>query len=123
MRTKTLLSISAFIGTLYALGFLITPEVLARIYGIDATPGTILEVRFFGTTLLGLGIIFWLLRDVTDRTVLRGLLTGFAISNAVGVGVSTWGTLAGIMSPVGWSAAAIYALLLIGCFLALGSQR
>jgi len=54
MRTKTLLSISAFIGTLYALGFLIAPEVLARIYGIDATPGTILEVRFFGQPYLAL---------------------------------------------------------------------
>jgi hypothetical protein len=118
MNSKTFLTIASVIGVVYALGFLIIPEVVAGIYGVAVNPSVILEVRFFGTALLGLGLILWLVRNTADRTVLRGILTGFAISNAVGVGVSTWGTLAGIMSQVGWSATAIYALLFIGCLIA-----
>lgn len=116
MSTKTFLTVAAVIGIVYALAFLIVPEALERLYGLAVNPSTTLEVRFFGTTLLGLALAALLIRDSKDRMALRGFLTAFAISNAVGVGVSAWGTYAGIMSQVGWSAIIIYALLLIGCF-------
>jgi len=116
MSTKSFLSISAVIGIAYALGFLIAPEAMADIYGVLVNQSSILEIRFFGTALLGLGLIFANLRNVTDRAVLRGLLTAFAISNAAGIGVSAWGTMSGVMNQLGWSATAIYALLLVGCF-------
>jgi len=118
MSSKVFLTISSIIGVLYALGFLIVPEVMARIYGVDANPSAILEVRFFGATLLGLGLIFWVLRGTEDRAVLKSILTGFAISAAVGAGVATWGTYTGIMSQVGWSVTVIYALLFIGSLVA-----
>jgi len=114
MNSKTFLTIAVVLAVVYALGFLIIPEAVLDIYGVAVNPSAILMARFFGTALLGLGIIFWLVRSTTDRTVLRG----FAIYNAVGVGVSTWGTLAGIMSQVGWSATVIYSLLFIGCLIA-----
>jgi chromate transport protein ChrA len=70
--------------------------------------------RYFGLTLLGLGVVTWFLRSNSDLRVTRGLLLGLALQAVAGVFVSMWGIVSGTMNGVGWSAVVIYAVLLAG---------
>jgi len=114
MNVKVFLAIAAAIAVLYGIAFLLMPAFVLATYGMTTEPSTILSARYFGLTLLGLGLIVWLVRESADGKVLRGLLSGLAIQSAIGVVVSIWGTLGGAMNAMGWSAALIYAVLLAG---------
>jgi hypothetical protein len=70
--------------------------------------------RYFGVALIGIGLVCWLARDVTDGKAQRSIILALLISNIIGVIVSVQGTLSGVMSAVGWSAVGIYVLLGLG---------
>ena len=119
MSAKLFLGISAVVAVAYGIGFLFAPEALMSAYGVAINPSAIMEVRFWGATLTGLGIMYWLVRGSADLTALRGILYGFSIANIAGIWVAYNGTMAGTMNSVGWSAVGVYALLLLGCIVTL----
>jgi len=124
MKVKLFLAIAAVIATLYGIAFLLIPGVALVFYG-DATPDapSILAVRFYGASLLSLGLVVWFVRETSDWTALRGLLLGLSIGTAVGVVVSIWGTVTGIMNAMGWSVVLIYLVLLAGFVYYLSAGR
>lgn len=86
---------------------------MATTYGLGTSASEILIARFFGLTLLGLGVITWLGKDLTDASV-RPIVTGSLIADVVGVIVALMGTLGGVMNSVGWSSVVIYLFLALG---------
>jgi hypothetical protein len=114
MTLSRLLAIAAVVSLLYGVGFLLIPEPLSSLYGMKASPSSVLGFRYFGVTLVGLGFAAWFIKDSTDWSATRGFLIAVSISSVAGLLVSIWGTLTGIMSGMGWSAVLIYSLLLIG---------
>lgn len=113
MKLRTFLIVAAVVALLYALGLLLLPEFMGKIYGMDASASVIMVSRFFGVELLVLGVINWLARDLTGANV-RPIITGSLIGNAVGFIVALMGTLGGTMNSTGWSAVAVYLLLGLG---------
>ncbi len=114
MRFRTLLIINAVIALGYAIGVLVLPETILSIHGITQGSAEVLMARFFGVTLLAIGLLTWLARDVTAADTLRAIAIALLISDIVGATVSAQGTLSGVMSAVGWSAFALYVLLGLG---------
>jgi hypothetical protein len=114
MSVKVFLAIGAAIAILYGIAFVLAPAFVLATYGMTTEASTVLSARYFGLTLLGLGLIVWLVRETSDRTALRGLLSGLSVQSVIGVLVSIWGTLAGTMNAMGWSAVLIYAVLMAG---------
>jgi hypothetical protein len=115
MTVRTSFILTAIVAIISALGFLIAPGHLARIYGVQTTPAVQLGYRYFGVALLSLGLIFWLAKDSQDMGAMMALLMGAAVGDAAGVFVSIWGATAGIMNRLGWSVVLIYTVLLAGC--------
>ena len=124
MKVKLFLAIAAVIAALYGIAFLLIPGVALAFYG-DATPNasSILSIRFYGASLLSVGLVVWFVRETSDWTALRGLLLGLSIGNVVGVVVSIWGTVTGIMNAMGWSVVLIYLVLLAGFVYYLSAGR
>lgn len=123
MNVKVFLAIAAAIAALYGIAFLLIPEFVLASYGVTLDAPTILGFRFFGVSLLSLGLVGWFVRETSDWDALRGLLLGLSIGNAVGVVVSIWGTVTGIMNAMGWSAVAIYLVLFAGYVYYLSAGR
>ncbi|MGO9743370.1 MAG: hypothetical protein ACLPN5_18015 [Roseiarcus sp.] len=123
MTVKSFLRISSAIGVLFGLGFLLAPESVGAIYGTPPEVHTILTGRYFGATLLTLGLVFWLVKDMSDKVAMRGLLIGFAIGNVIGVVISIVGTVAGTVNSMGWTSVALYLVLLAGCAYYLTGDR
>jgi hypothetical protein len=116
MDSRAFFMVQAVVATVYALGFLIIPRAISRLYGVVANADTILAFRYFGVALLGLGLIFWFARDTKDKDARNAILGGAGISNQIGLVVTLWGTTSGIMNALGWSVALLYAALIAGCF-------
>jgi hypothetical protein len=127
MNLRAFMILVTILSVGYGVAFLLIPEFLINFYGVatSATPAVVLGFRFFGATLLAVGLIFWFAKESHDWSALRALLIGDAVGDIAGVLVSIWGTATGIMNAFGWSVVLIYALLLAGCgyFLQLGQQR
>lgn len=123
MKVAVFLAIAAAVAIIYGIAFILVPDFVLVTYGITANAALDLMARYFGLTLLGMGLITWLVRETTDGRALRGLLTGLSVQGAIGLIVSIWGTLNGTMNGMGWSAVLIYAILLAGYLYYLFADR
>ena len=124
MKVKLFVAIAAVIAILYGIVFLLIPGVALAFYG-DAMPNvsSILSIRFYGASLLSLGLVGWFVKETSDWTALRGLLLGLSIGNVAAVVVAIWGTVTGIMNAMGWSVVLIYLVLLVGFVYYLSAGR
>jgi hypothetical protein len=123
MKLAVFLAIAAAVAIIYGIAFILVPDFVLVTYGVTANAALDLMARYFGLTLLGQGVVVWLIKDAVDGKVLRGFLSGFALQSAIGLLVSIWGTLGGILNGLGWSAVLIYALLLAGYLYYLFADR
>jgi asparagine N-glycosylation enzyme membrane subunit Stt3 len=95
-------------------GVCVHPTQMAPIYGVPIEPHTTLEVQFFGSALIGLGVVFWFARDFRDWDAVKGVLIATVVGSVVGGGVNLLGTFQGLLNGMAWSTTVIYALLFIG---------
>jgi hypothetical protein len=123
MKLAVFLAIAAALAVIYGIAFVLVPDFVLVTYGITANAALDLMARYFGLTLLGQGVAVWLVKDAIEGKVLRGFLSGFALQSAIGLIVSIWATLGGVMNGMGWSAVVIYAFLLAGYLYYLFADR
>jgi hypothetical protein len=114
MNAKLYLTIAAIVALLYGLGFVLIPGGLAALYGVAPEPDIKLTLRFFGATLLALGVVEWFAKDFRDWEAVRGVLIAGLVGNAVGCVVNLRGTFLGLMNGLAWSSTLVYVLLLVG---------
>jgi hypothetical protein len=124
-KLRPFLWIAAIITIINGISYASVPQALLPTYGVEPTSGAVLGFRFLGSALLAFGLILWFQRKLQDWEPLRGLLIGASVGNIVGVIVSLWATLTGVMNGGGWLFVATYAVLLAGYlyFLITGSQK
>ncbi len=81
--------------------FVVAPTVLLSLHGITEGAGEQLMGRFFGTELLFVCLLTWLVRNAEDSTARRSIVIGQAIAAVIGAIVAIIGTASGVMSAVG----------------------
>jgi len=114
MKLKTLLVINTIIALVYGISLVLMPATVGGMHGMSPNPGTNLVAQFFGLTLIGVGLICWLVRNAADSGTQRAIVLAQLISTVIGVIVAVMGTISGVMNTVGWSAVVIYLLLALG---------
>jgi hypothetical protein len=114
MRLGTLLRLAGLLALAFGIGFLFAPARVLSMYGVAAEPTVVLMARFFGSALVQLGLVFYLIRDVSDPTTRRGVVLGSFLGSLAGFVVSLTAQFWGLVNSFGWSSVAIYGLLLLG---------
>jgi ABC-type Fe3+-siderophore transport system permease subunit len=114
MTSRTFLTITAVVAALYGLAFVLIPDNINALYGVPSAPHTALYTRFFGSALLGLGIINWLAKDLRSWDAIRGILIGIAVTTAIGGLISLFAVVTGLSNAMTWTSVLVYALLLVG---------
>jgi hypothetical protein len=114
MRLGTLLRLAGLLALAFGIGFLFAPARVLAMYGVTAEPTAVLMGRFFGSALVQLGLVFYLIRDVSDPTTRRGVVLGSFLGSLAGFVVSLTAQFWGLLNSFGWSSVAIYGLLLLG---------
>ena len=114
MSAKIFLTINAVLAILYGLGFVLVPASSLAVYGVAPDPHVILSTQFFGSALLGIGVVFWFAKDFRDWDAMRGILIANVVAEIVGGLVNLWGTYQGLLNAMAWSSTIVYVLLLAG---------
>lgn len=114
MKLRTILILNGIVASAYGISFLLVPSTVLEIYGVTQGPAEQLMGQYFGVALIGIGLLTWLAKEVTEVSTQRAMILALLISNLAGVIVSVLGTLSDVMSAVGWSAVAIYVVFGLG---------
>lgn len=124
MSSKTFLTIISLIGLAFGAAFVLVPNMLGELYGVQGSPATVMDARYFGSALVAWALISWLAREF-EGEALRAVLIGGAAGNAIGLWVTVSSVLSGVLNGLGWANVLIYLFGAIGCFyfLAGGSRR
>jgi len=124
MDARLYLTIASIIAILYGIAFVLLPGNTILLFGGPPEVHVTLNLQFFGSGLLGLGVIGWFARDFRDWDAVRGVLIGYAIVDVIGGLINIWATMQGLLNSLAWSSTAVYALLLIGALYCLsGGER
>jgi hypothetical protein len=114
MRLNNLLVVAAIIAGVFGVAFVIASGPLLALYGVTLDKAGTLVAQLFGALLIGLAVINWFARNVTDPDARQAVVFGNLAGDAVGFVVILIGQLAGITNALGWSSVAIYLLLALG---------
>jgi hypothetical protein len=114
MTSRTLLTITAVVAILYGLAFVLIPDTINALYGVPSAPHIALYTRFFGSALLGLGVITWFAKDFRSWDAIRGVLIGIVVTTAIGALIALFAVLTGLSNAMTWTSVLVYALLLVG---------
>jgi hypothetical protein len=79
--------------------------------GMDEHAATKLLSQFFGTALLGLGLLLWFVKDVTDANLQKGIAIALLVGAESGLVITALGTFSGILRENWWIAMVLYAIL------------
>jgi nitrate reductase gamma subunit len=114
MKLETFLTIAAILAIAFGVGFLFMPALMLTQYGIVATPGTAIMARFFGVTILNLGLVLFLARRVIELATRTGIVRGSLIGAVLGLLVAIHGQRNGSVNALGWSSVAVYTFRVLG---------
>ena len=114
MSLKNLLMVAAVIGAAFGVAFVVASGPLLAIYGITLDKAGTLVAQLFGALLIGVAVLNWFARNVTDPEARQAVVVGNLTGDVVGFMVILIGQLAGIANALGWANVAIYLLLALG---------
>lgn len=93
------------------MGFLAMPGRILGQFGVDEYAATKLISQFFGTAMLGLGLLLWFAKDVTDTSLQKGLGIALLVDAVAGLLITVIGTASGVLRANWWMALVVYAIL------------
>ena len=102
MNFRNVMILSAVSALAFGAAFVIVPGLLGSLLGLATTPAVILMARLYGTALLGIGLLSWLIKDVTERRVQQPVLLTFIVTDFGGFLVLLVGQLNGLMNALAW---------------------
>ena len=113
MKLSNFLVVKAVISLAFGIAFALVPAAVMSLYGVTLDLGGALVAKFFGASLIGIGLICWLDRNA-DLQVLQGITLALCIGDTVGFIVALLGQLTRLTNALGWVNVVIWLLLALG---------
>jgi hypothetical protein len=124
MTIRAFLSIIGVLGVVHGIAFIVAPDQVASIYGLENWPAVALVSRLFGGALLAWGANLWLAKSFREEAAVRAVLVSTGIAEAVSLWVVIAGTFEGTLNAMGWVAVLIYLFGTVGCgYFLMGPKR
>ena len=114
MTLRNLFVLNAVVALAFAAGFLVIPGTLWTLYGLTPDAEVNLVGQYFAVELVAVGLVSWLVRNVVDVAVLRGITLGLLISDTIGLVLSLYAIFSGLFGAFGWSAVVVYLFFALG---------
>jgi hypothetical protein len=105
---------NALLVFLFGVGLLFAPNALMSLFGILLGPTDAYLARLLGAATLGVGVLNWAARGVSDPAAIRALTLGNLTANGVGFAVTLLAQAGGQVNNLGWSVAAVFAFFTLG---------
>jgi hypothetical protein len=118
MKFKTLITINSVLAFAAGLACVLLPTQLLANYGVILAPMGIVIYQFWGTALIGIGLLSWFVRDIDELALQRKLAIALFIINGLSNILVVRVQYAGANSS-GWSTVILFLILTLsfGTFL------
>ena len=113
MKLKGLLIFKAIVSLLNGIALLVVPIRYMALIGVSLGVEGAIAARFFGTLLIGIGLICWFSKDGT-RSTIGGVLLSLFVTDVIGFILALRIQLAVLMNSLGWIVVIIWGLLALG---------
>ena len=138
MKLTHLLTLNAILFIALGIAFALYGPLMMAFFGVPEIPENSFQLywnvasfaRLFGAALFGFGFLLWAVRGVAESQATppetrRGIVFALLLANLMGAVVAITQQSSVWLSPAGWVATAIFALLTLGYgyFLVAGSRQ
>lgn len=114
MNFKTLMIIKAVICLTFAFLLLFFPGFLLGLMGAELGPGGLFAARLYGAALVGSLLLSWFAREEETSGARRAIILDFFIYDGVGLVVTLFAVLTGVLNWLGWGIVVVYLFLTAG---------
>lgn len=114
MKLSTFMPIAAVIALVFGLGFILAPAGVMSLYGVTLDAAGQWVGRYFGSALIGIGIVNWQARNATQGEALRAIVLGFFVLSLTGLVVVILDRFIGSGNALAWLNVVIYLFLTAG---------
>jgi hypothetical protein len=114
MKLSNFLTINSILVFLFGLAFLLIPDTLMSLYGVELSSIGVAISRLLGAAFLGVGTLRWLARNSKESGFLKAVVLAAFIEDSIGFVVLLKAQLAGLTNVSGWSNVALYGLFALG---------
>lgn len=111
MRLRNLLTAVAVLGLAFGLAFLFFPTQTLAVYGFTLDPQLRDVPRYLGSSFIGLAVINWFARDLTNGSGVRAILIGDLVLSVSGFWVSLLNAMFRPGNGLVWSTVLLYGLM------------
>jgi hypothetical protein len=123
LNFKNLNTVTAALSLINGVFYLVFPVFSLMLLGQSAMPIGILNTRVAGACALGMCLITWLSREVTEKQFQRIVIAGNLIMLTILAVIEILGTLVGTLNWIGWLFIAADSLLATGYAFLLKKNR
>ena len=102
---------NSIVYLVYALALLIGPDTMVQVLRMPNDAHVILMLRFFGGSLVGLGMLAWFARDFADLRARDAAAISLFLQSLLAFIVALLGTIAGRLRVAGWPIALVFLAL------------
>lgn len=113
MKFKTLCTITSALTFISGTLCVLIPAKLLASYDVRLAPMGLVIYQFWGVTLIGLGMLTWFARGLSELALQRRYALALFITNGLSCVMAVRGQYAGA-NTYGWSTVVLYFLLALG---------
>jgi hypothetical protein len=114
MKLSTFFGVTGIIALVFGAFFLLLPGPALQQYGVPTAAHNQMQARYFGATLLQVGLVVWLARHTQDAISVRAILVAIVVGNTCAAAISIWAALAKLQNAMVWGSVLLYVVLLLG---------
>jgi hypothetical protein len=114
MRLRYMFTLTTLVGIVFGVPFLLAPDWVVSIFGVQTNAVGILGIRLFGGACVSYGVLAWLSRGSSIAEARKAVIPAFILAFTLGFIVSLFAQLAGLLNVVGWLGTVFYLVLGLG---------
>ncbi len=111
---STFMTIAAVLAVVFGLGFILAPAWTMSSYGVTLEVPAQWMGRYFGSALIGIGVLTWLARNAESGEGLRAVILGNLVGAVLGLVVAILDAITGVGNALVWLNVMIYLFLTVG---------
>ena len=114
MKLNYLFIFNAIATIMFGIGSVLMPQTLVTIFGSTLNPAGVLMMQYGGAWLVGLGLLAWFARNVTDSQARKSIILAFLICYSIAFIVALLAQLNAVLNAFGWGTVILNLVLALG---------
>jgi hypothetical protein len=123
MTFRALLIIKAAVCLAFGIYLLVAPASLLELLGGSLSGAGLFTAREYGAAMIGTLLLAWFAKGVQARDARAAILLDLLVYDGIGVIITLWVVVTGVLNALGWGIVVVYAFFTVGSGYLLRQER